>query len=123
MSADTLAPSRHRAGALAGLLYVLFFLASFVLPNILGQNSGASLVTPYSTDAEVAHYLATTTRDLVPVAAFCQAMSALALLVFVPYAAASPVALRRRGATAVWSAPQGPSRRPSCCSPPPPSGS
>lgn len=84
----TRAAARPWPGALAGLLYVLFFLASFVLPNVLGQNKGASLVTPYSSDAEVTRYLAQTGRDVIPVAAFFQAMSALALLVFVPYAAA-----------------------------------
>lgn len=79
-------PARRWAGALAGACYVLFFIASLVLPNILGQNRGTSLVTPYSTDAEVARYLASAPHEVVPVAAFCQAMSALALLIFVGYA-------------------------------------
>jgi hypothetical protein len=75
-------PSRPWTGALAGLCYALFFLASLALPGVLGQQGGAALITPYSTDAEVAHYLASAARDVVPVAAFCQAMSAIALLLF-----------------------------------------
>ncbi|TVT34830.1 hypothetical protein FNH05_26460 [Amycolatopsis rhizosphaerae] len=78
---------RARSGALAAACYVLFFVASLVLPGLLGQTRGASVVTPYSTDAEVARYLATAGHGTVPVAAFCQAMSALALLVFAGFAA------------------------------------
>jgi hypothetical protein len=87
MSTTSPATSRQWKAALAGLCYVLFFVASLVLPNVLGQNSGAALVTPYSTDADVIRYLAETTREIVPMAAFCQALSALALLTFVAYAA------------------------------------
>ncbi|GAB2741181.1 hypothetical protein [Kitasatospora kifunensis] len=83
----TATAARPWPGALAGLAHVLFFLASLVLPDVLGQNRGAALVTPYSSDAEVTRYLAETSRSIIPIAAFCQAMSALALLVFVPYAA------------------------------------
>lgn len=85
---STLRPATapRRIGTLAALLYVLFFIASLVLPNILGQNGKASLVTPYSTDTEVTGYLAAIPRGILPVAAFCQAMSALALLVFVAFA-------------------------------------
>ncbi|MGK4579949.1 hypothetical protein [Kitasatospora sp. HPMI-4] len=79
--------SRNRPAALAALCYVLLFLASIAVPDILGQNRGAGLVTPYSTDTEVARYLAGTTRGTVPVPAFCQAVSALALLLFASYAA------------------------------------
>ncbi|WP_460354762.1 hypothetical protein [Actinoallomurus acanthiterrae] len=90
-------PIRHGAsrpwtGALSGLCHVLLFLASLALPGILGQQGGAGIVTPYSTDAEVAHFLSTAPRDVLPVAAFCQAMSALALLLF---AARVPDHLRR----------------------------
>ncbi|WP_037361012.1 hypothetical protein [Amycolatopsis orientalis] len=81
------AQTRPRIGALAGACYVLFFLASLVLPNVLGQNGGASLVTPYSTNADLARYLAIAGHGTVPVAAFCQAISALALLVFAGCAA------------------------------------
>jgi hypothetical protein len=80
-------PTRPWAGALAGVCYVLFFIASLVLPKVLGPDGGTSLVTPYSTDAEVTRYLATAGHESVPVAAFCQAMSGLALLVFVGCAA------------------------------------
>lgn len=61
MSTPSPTTPRHRAGALVSLMYVLCFLASLVLPDMLGQNRGASLVTPYSTDAEVGRYLAETT--------------------------------------------------------------
>lgn len=89
-------------GVLPGLFYVLFFVASLALPGILGQNSGAPVVTPYSTDAEVARYLATTNHHLVPVAAFCQAMSALSPLAFVPFA---PAYVRRIGAGDAYTGP------------------
>ena len=79
--------ARPMVGASAALLYVVFFVGSLALPGLLGQNGHAPLVTPYSTDADVAHYLAVAPRGGVPVASFCQAMSALALLLFVPYAA------------------------------------
>ncbi|MGT2462880.1 hypothetical protein [Sinomonas atrocyanea] len=79
--------ARHRGVALSGLAYVAFFLASLVLPSIVGQGTGAGLVTPYSTDADVARYLAAAPRGAAPVAAFCQAVSALALLVFTAGAA------------------------------------
>lgn len=80
-------PFPRRTGALAGLLCVLLFVASLALPGILGQHHGASLVTPYSTDTEVARYLAVSDSSEVPVSAFCQALSALALLLFAPCAA------------------------------------
>lgn len=89
---STSAPVRalrgQRIAAVAGLAYVLFFVASLTLPSLLNQYGDAPIFTPYSSDALVARYLAETSRGLVPVAAFFQAMSALALLVFVPYAAA-----------------------------------
>lgn len=71
-----------RTVAAAGVAYVVFFLASLVVPNLLGQTDGAALVTPYSADVDVVRYLATAPRGAVPVGAFLQAMSALALLVF-----------------------------------------
>lgn len=80
-------PSRLSIGALAGAGYVLFFVASLVLPNVLGQNGGASIVTPYSSKADVARYLAAVGHGGVPIAAFCQAMSGLALLVFAGWCA------------------------------------
>ncbi|WP_020660783.1 hypothetical protein [Amycolatopsis benzoatilytica] len=73
---------RSRTGALAAVSYVVFFLASLVVPGLLGQNRGASLVTPYSANSDVANYLAAINHGGVPVAAFCQAVSGLALLVF-----------------------------------------
>ena len=69
------------------LCYVLFFVASLVAPGLTGPGAGVPLVTPYSSDAQVAQYLATAGPGGTPVAAFCQAVSALALLAFVPYAA------------------------------------
>ena len=85
---------RTRTGALAALSYVVFFVVSLVLPGLLGQNGGAPLVTPYSTNTEVASYLAATGHGGVPVAAFCQAVSGIALLVFAGWA---PQYLRRIG--------------------------
>jgi hypothetical protein len=77
--------SRRRAAALVAASYVLFFVVSLMLPALLGQNAVAP--TPYASDEEVAGRLATSVHNLVPVGAFWQAMSALALLVFVPYMA------------------------------------
>ncbi|GAA1026213.1 MULTISPECIES: hypothetical protein [Amycolatopsis] len=73
---------RVRTGVLAAVSYVVFFVLSLVLPGLLGQNRGASIVTPYSTNSEVAAYLAATSHGGPPIAAFCQALSGLALLVF-----------------------------------------
>ncbi|MGV9295501.1 hypothetical protein [Amycolatopsis sp. NPDC003676] len=78
---------RVRTGVLAAVSYVVFFLASLVFPGLLGQNRGASIVTPYSTNSEVAAYLAATSHGGVPIAAFCQAVSGLALLVFAGWSA------------------------------------
>ncbi|MET9258639.1 hypothetical protein [Amycolatopsis sp. NPDC004079] len=79
---------RVRTGVLAAVSYVVFFLASLVLPGLLGQNRGASIVTPYPTNSEVAAYLAATSHSGLPIAAFCQAVSGLALLVFAGWSAA-----------------------------------
>jgi hypothetical protein len=76
---------RRRTAALAAVSYVLFFVVSLILPTALGQHAVAP--SPYASDDEVARKLAVSAHNLVPVAAFWQAMSALALLVFVPYAA------------------------------------
>lgn len=78
---------RVRTGVLAAVSYVVFFLASLVLPGLLGQNRGASIVTPYSTNSEVTAYLAATGHGEVPIAAFCQAVSGLALLIFAGWSA------------------------------------
>lgn len=78
---------RNRIAAGAAVSYVLFFLLSLALPSALGMNGDAPIFTPYSSDDTVARYLAETTRGQVAVGAFFQAMSALALLAFVPYAA------------------------------------
>jgi hypothetical protein len=80
----TLDPRRQRIGAMAAICYVVFFVVSLVLPGRL--NGNAPIFTPYSPDETVSRYLAETTRGAIAYGAFFQALSALALLVFVPYA-------------------------------------
>jgi hypothetical protein len=74
-----------RIAAAAAVAYVGCFAVSLILPGLLGQH--AAPPAPYASDEEVARKLAASDHSLVPVAAFWQAASALALLVFVAYAA------------------------------------
>ncbi|MFF2507624.1 hypothetical protein ACFVTY_30230 [Streptomyces sp. NPDC058067] len=75
---------RRDPGALAGVLYVLFFVASLVVAGALGPSG---TVTPYSSDAEVQAYRLkdpATLEDLFRTLGLLQGLSALALLAFVP---------------------------------------
>ncbi|MEV6029359.1 hypothetical protein [Streptomyces sp. NPDC052036] len=75
---------RRDLGALAGVLYVLFFVASLVIAGALGPSG---TVTPYSSDAEVQVYRLkdpATLEDLFRILGLLQGLSALALLAFVP---------------------------------------
>ncbi|MFD4974190.1 hypothetical protein [Streptomyces sp. NPDC058424] len=75
---------RRDFGALTGVLYVLFFMASLVIAGALGPSG---TVTPYSSDAEVQAYrLKDPARleDLFHILGLLQGLSALALLAFVP---------------------------------------
>ncbi|MDA3627912.1 hypothetical protein OU415_20935 [Saccharopolyspora sp. WRP15-2] len=74
-----------RVAATAAVAYVGCFAVSLILPGLLGQRFAAPV--PYASDEEVAAKLAASDHGLVPIGAFWQAASALALLVFVPYAA------------------------------------
>jgi hypothetical protein len=79
----TSAPRRD-FGALTGVLYVLFFVASLVVAGALGPSG---TVTPYSSDAEVQAYRLkdpTTLEHLFRTLGLLQGLSALALLAFVP---------------------------------------
>ncbi|MEV6768273.1 hypothetical protein AB0N05_06515 [Nocardia sp. NPDC051030] len=78
---------RPRIAAFAGTCYVLFFIVSQFAPAIVGQQHNGPIITPYSSDEVVARYLAETSHDLIAVGAFCQGIAAIALLIFVPYAA------------------------------------
>ncbi|MGR6968184.1 hypothetical protein ACU639_00935 [Streptomyces cynarae] len=76
---------RRDLGALTGMLYVLFFVASLVIAGTLGPSG---TVTPYSSDAEVQAYRLkdpVTLEHLFRVLGLLQGLSALALLAFVPY--------------------------------------
>jgi hypothetical protein len=80
------ASAKRQLGALSGLCYVLFFLVSMILPKPLGA---AKLVTPWSSDSDAKTYFADSHTHRVLVATgFFQALSAIALLVFVGYVAA-----------------------------------
>ncbi|MFF4825745.1 hypothetical protein ACFY20_22485 [Streptomyces sp. NPDC001312] len=75
---------RRDFGALTGVLYVLFFVASLVIAGALGPSG---TVTPYSSDAEVQAYRLkdpATLEDLFRILSLLQGLSALALLAFVP---------------------------------------
>ncbi|WP_198539924.1 hypothetical protein, partial [Streptomyces sp. CT34] len=75
---------RRDSGALSGVLYVLFFVASLLVAGVLAP-SGA--VTPYSSDADVQAYRLedpATLENLLRVLGLLQGLSALALLAFVP---------------------------------------
>ncbi|MEU1448591.1 hypothetical protein [Streptomyces mirabilis] len=75
---------RRDPGALGGLLYVLFFVASLVVAGMLGP-SGA--VTPYSSDADVQSYRLkdpAALENAFRILGLLQGLSALALLAFVP---------------------------------------
>ncbi|OIK06772.1 hypothetical protein [Streptomyces monashensis] len=88
---------RRDLGALTGVLYVLFFVASLVIAGALGPSG---TVTPYSSDAEVQAYrLKDPARleDLFRILGLMQGLSALALLAFVPCLAAF---VRRHGSDA-----------------------
>lgn len=76
---------RRDFGALSGVLYVLFFVVSLVAAGALGP---AGAVTPYSSDADVQAYRMkdpATLEHLFRMLGLLQGLSALALLVFVPY--------------------------------------
>ncbi|MFI1918855.1 hypothetical protein [Nocardia sp. NPDC020380] len=77
----------RRIAATAAVGYVVLFLLSQTLPSALGQNKNTHIITPYSSDADVTRYLSAVNHHLLPIGAFCQALSALALLAFAPYAA------------------------------------
>ena len=75
---------RRNPGALSGLLYVLFFVASLVVAGVLGSSS---VVTPYSSDAAVQAYRLedpATLENLFRVLGLLQGLSALSLPAFVP---------------------------------------
>jgi hypothetical protein len=75
---------RRDFGALSGVLYVLFFVASLVVAGVLGPSG---TVTPYSSDAEVQAYRLkdpAALENLFRTLGLLQALSALALLAFVP---------------------------------------
>ncbi|AKA07481.1 hypothetical protein SAZ_37610 [Streptomyces noursei ZPM] len=76
---------RQSAGALSGVLYVLFFMASIVISGITAPSG--PFATPYSSDAVVRQYLLTDPPALhrsLQLSAVLQTLSALALLAFVP---------------------------------------
>ncbi|POX39251.1 hypothetical protein [Streptomyces sp. Ru72] len=76
---------RRDVGALTGVLYALFFVASLVVIGTLGPSG---TVTPYSSDAEVQAYRLkdpAKLEDLFRVLGLLQGASALALLAFVPW--------------------------------------
>ncbi|MFF7646808.1 hypothetical protein [Streptomyces canus] len=75
---------RRDFGALSGVLYVLFFVASLVVAGALGPSG---TVTPYSSDADVQAYRMkdpATLENLFRILGLLQGLSALALLAFVP---------------------------------------
>lgn len=88
---------RRDFGALSGVLYVMFFVASLVIAGALGPSG---VVTPYSSDAEVQAYRLkdpAALEDLFRVLGLLQGLSALALLAFVPWLTAF---VRRHGSGA-----------------------
>ncbi|WP_146100568.1 hypothetical protein [Nocardia nova] len=84
---STTSPRYMPVTATAAAAYVALFMLSQVLPKVLGQNANAPVVTPYSSDDVVTRFLAQTAHDIVPVGAFLQAASALALLMFAAFTA------------------------------------
>lgn len=79
-------PRRRSAGALSGVLYVLFFLASIVISSITAPSG--PFATPYSSDSVVRQYLLTDPAALhrsLQLSALFQTLSALALLAFIPW--------------------------------------
>ncbi|WP_101381030.1 hypothetical protein [Kitasatospora sp. GP30] len=85
MTSVTTPPRRTSTGALSGVLYVLFFVASLVMGGVTAPSG--PIATPYSSDQVARTFLSADPSALhrsLQLTGLLQMLSALALLAFVP---------------------------------------